>query len=102
MLKELTRVKRKEYDVTIFQTPEFRQNKGYRQVYRLTVEASDHDECIYSVFSTFNVHDRIPNDFNGRFISTGDILYIDEGRKGQYYFQLKPGGWQEINRIHIR
>ncbi|KAB2338170.1 hypothetical protein F7731_00940 [Cytobacillus depressus] len=102
MLKELTRIKKKEYDVTIFQTPEFRQRKGYNQVYRLTVEANNHKECMYSVFSTFNVPDRIPEDFKGRFISTGDILYIDEGRKGQHYFQLQTGGWKEINRIHIR
>lgn len=102
MLKEITRMKKKEYDVTIFQTPEFRQNKGYREVYRLTVDAFDHDDCLYTVFSTFNVLDLIPPDFNGRYITTGDILYIDEGRKGQYYFQLKPGGWKEISRIHIR
>ncbi|MDF2791898.1 MAG: hypothetical protein K0S80_5000, partial [Neobacillus sp.] len=26
----------------------------------------------------------------------------DEGRGGQHYYQLKSGGWQTINRIHIR
>ncbi|MBG9448989.1 hypothetical protein ABE67_06595 [Cytobacillus firmus] len=102
MLKELTRIKRREYDVTIFQTPEFRGKKGFQQVYRLNVEALTHDECLESVFRKFNVHDRIPGDFDGRFISTGDILYIDEGRRGQFYYQLKPGGWEEVNRIHIR
>jgi len=102
MLRELTRLKKKEYDVTIFQTPEFRQRKGYKQVYRLKIEAADHDECLYSVFSTFNVNDRIPGDFNGRYMGTGDILFIDEGRGGQYYYQLKPGGWEPINRVHIR
>ncbi|WP_026585230.1 YodL domain-containing protein [Bacillus sp. J33] len=102
MLKELTRIRRKEYDVTIFQTPGFREKKGFQQVYRLNVEGSTHEECLDSVFRRFNVLDRIPVDFNGRFISTGDILYIDEGRRGQYYYQLKPGGWEEINRIHIR
>ncbi|PWW30197.1 YodL-like protein [Cytobacillus oceanisediminis] len=102
MLKELTRIRRKEYDVTIFQTPEFREKKGFQQVYRLNVEGSTHEECLDSVFRRFNVPDRIPIDFNGRFISTGDILYIDEGRRGQFYYQLKPGGWEEINRIHIR
>lgn len=102
MLKELTRIKRKEYDVTIFQTPNFREKKGYQQVYRLHVEGTNHEECLHSVFRRFNVPDRIPADFNGRFISTGDILYIDEGRRGQFYYQLKPGGWEEINRIHIR
>lgn len=102
MLKELTRIKRKEYDVTIFQTPKFRDKKGFQQVYRLNVEALTHVECLNSVFRKFNVLDRIPEDFDGRFISTGDILYIDEGRRGQFYYQLKPGGWEEVNRIHIR
>jgi hypothetical protein len=102
LLKELSRVKKKEYDVTIFQTPEFRQSKGYRQVYRLSIDGDDHEECLYSVFATFNVPDTIPEDYNGRFISTGDILFIDEGRRGQYYYQLKPGGWVPVNRIHIR
>lgn len=103
MLKELTKVRRKEYDVTIFQTPKFRQKKGYEQVYRLNVEGTaNHQECLDSVFKMFNVPDCIPSNFNGRFISTGDILFIDEGRKGQFYYQLKPGGWVEVNRIHIR
>ncbi|MBP2241222.1 hypothetical protein J2Z40_001784 [Cytobacillus eiseniae] len=102
MLKEMSRVKKKVYDVTIFQTPEFRQSKGFRQVYRLSIEGVDHEECLYSVFAMFNVHDLIPNDFSGRFITTGDILFIDEGRRGQYYYQLKPGGWNMINRLKIR
>ncbi|MBU8878927.1 hypothetical protein BGM26_08005 [Bacillus sp. FJAT-29790] len=102
MLKELTRRITKKYDVTIFQTPEFRQSKGYKQVYRLTIQGGDHDQCLDSIFAKFNVPDRIPADFTGRFISTGDILFIDEGRKGQYYYQLKPGGWEGINRILIR
>ncbi|MBT2690231.1 hypothetical protein J7I93_18840 [Bacillus sp. ISL-47] len=102
MLKELTRIRRKEYDVTIFQTPKFRETKGFQQVYRLNVEGLTHEECLDNVFRRFNVPDRIPVDFSGRFISTGDILFIDEGRRGQYYYQLKPGGWEEINRIHIR
>ena len=102
VLKELIKVKKKEYDVTIFQTPEFRQKKGYKQVYRLNVEGTDHLDCMNSVFVRFNVPDRIPEDFTGRFISTGDILFIDEGREGQYYYQLKPGGWEEVNRIQIR
>lgn len=102
MLKELTRIKKKDYDVTIFQTPEFRQTQGYRQVYRLTVRALNQEECLYEVFSTFNVQDKVPTDFRGRYISTGDILLIDEGLRGKYYFQLKPGGWKQINRINIR
>ncbi|MGX1445882.1 YodL domain-containing protein [Cytobacillus horneckiae] len=102
MLKELTGSRKKEYDVTIFQTPVFRENKGYRQVYRLSIKWMNHEECLTSVFSQFNVPDRMPCDFSGRFLSTGDILYIDEGRRGQFYYQLKSGGWKKINRIHIR
>ncbi|MBS4190890.1 hypothetical protein KHA94_11920 [Bacillus sp. FJAT-49705] len=102
MLKELTRNKKKYYDVTIFQTPEFRQSKGYQPVYRLMIQGSDHVDCIDSVFAKFNVTDLIPADYKGRFISTGDILSIDEGRKGHYYYQLRLGGWKEINRVHIR
>jgi hypothetical protein len=102
MLKELVRRKLKEYDVTIFQTPIFREYKGYRQVYRLTVESSNHESCLHETFRLFNVPDIIPPDFNGRFLGTGDILLIDEGLKGQHYYQLKPGGWQKINRIHLR
>lgn len=101
MLMEFIRTRKKEYDVTIFQTPTFRQKKGYEQVYRLQVEGMSHDDCLSDVFSRFNILDRIPNDFEGRFIGTGDILFIDEGRKGQFYYQLKPGGWERVNRIHI-
>src|SRR3954471_22622213 len=101
MLMELLRSRKKEYDVTIFQTPLFRQRKGYEQVYRLQVEGVSHDECLHDVFSRFNIADRIPDDFEGRFIGTGDILFIDEGRKGQFYYQLKSGGWKRVNRIHV-
>lgn len=101
MLLEFIRTRKKEYDVTIFQTPIFRQKKGYQQVYRLQVEGMTHDECLDEVFSQFNIPDRMPSDFDGRFIGTGDILFIDEGRKGQYYYQLRPGGWEKINRVHV-
>ena len=101
MLLEFIRTRKKTYDVTIFQTPVFRQKKGYQQVYRLQVEGISHSECLDEVFSQFNIKELLPNDFSGRFIGTGDILFIDEGRKGQYYYQLKPGGWEKINRIHV-
>ncbi|SRR5690606_2510564 len=100
--KEFSRIRKKMYDVTIFQTPEFRQKKGYRQVYRTEIEGANHSECLENVFRKFNIADCIPEDYKGRFISTGDIVFIDEGRGGQYYYQLKPGGWKNINRIHIR
>ena len=89
------------YDVTIFQTPVFRQKKGYQQVYRLQIEAMSHSECLDEVFSRFNITDRIPRDFEGRFVGTGDICFIDEGRKGQHYYQLQPGGWVKVHRILV-
>jgi YodL-like len=102
VLMELIRTRKREYDVTIFQTPVFRQVKGYQQVYRLHVEGMSHSECLYKVFSRFNIPDLIPTDFEGRFIGTGDIIFIDEGRKGQIYYQLKSGGWEKVNRMHVR
>jgi hypothetical protein len=104
MLKELTlpMLKQKDFDVTIFQTPEFRQKKGYKEVYRLPIKGATHEECLDNAFRSFNVPDRMPADFSGRFLSTGDIVFIDEGRRGQFYYQLKPGGWVQVNRVHIR
>jgi hypothetical protein len=102
MIKEMTRIKKKVYDATIFQTPEFRQKKGYRKVYRIAIEGNTHEECLYNIFRTFNVVDCMPDDYEGRFITTGDIIFIDEGRQGQYYYKLEPGGWNPINRIHVR
>ena len=87
------------YDITIFQTPRQRENKGHKQVYGTTVQAGSREECLQEAFKRFNVTDRIPVNYKGRFLSTGDIILIDEGRGGQYYYQLKPGGWQPINRI---
>lgn len=102
MIYELSRVKKKTYDVTIFQTPEFGQTKGYKKVYRVEIEGNTHDECLANVFRQFNIVDCIPSDYEGRFICTGDIVFIDEGRLGQNYYKLVPGGWTPINRIHIR
>ncbi|MEH7181121.1 YodL domain-containing protein [Neobacillus vireti] len=102
MIKAITRRTNIQYDVTIFQTPKYREYKGYKQVYRTHIHADSHENCLEETFSTFNVTDRIPSNYEGRFISTGDIILIDEGRRGQHYYQLKPGGWQSVNRIHIR
>lgn len=101
MLKELIGTKKRDYDVTIFQTPSYRQRNGYQEVYRLQVEGTSHADCLNEVFAIFNVIDRMPKDFKGRFITTGDILYIDEGRKGQYYYQLRSGGWERVNRLKV-
>ncbi|WP_342431961.1 YodL domain-containing protein [Neobacillus sp. FSL H8-0543] len=102
MIKAITKRASIQYDVTIFQTPKYRDKKGYKQVYRMFIHASTRENCLEETFSRFNVTDRIPANYKGRFLATGDILLIDEGTGGQYYYQLKSGGWQPINRIHIR
>jgi hypothetical protein len=102
MIKAITKKGIIQYDVTIFQTPKYREYKGYKEVYRTFIEASSRQNCLEETFSLFNVTDRIPVNYKGRFLSTGDIILIDEGRGGQHYYQLRPGGWQTINRIHIR
>jgi len=91
-----------EYDVTIFQTPNYRDEKGYRAVYRLLVEAKNHEQALYENFRTFNIPDAMPDDYDARYLGTGDIVLIDEGKRGQTYYQLQPGGWVKINRIHVR
>lgn len=91
-----------EYDITLFQTPKFGQRKGYKKVYQLKIEGKNHEDVLYNVFAAFNTIDSLPKDYQARYLGTGDIVFIDEGRKGHYYYQLKSGGWQTINRIHIR
>jgi hypothetical protein len=102
VIKFLAKKAAVHYDVTIFQTPSFRQNKGYREVYRTLVFGQGHNDCLEKVFKKFNVSDSMPGDYSGRFLSTGDIIMIDQGKFGQYYYQLQPDGWKTINRIHIR
>ncbi|MFD0827930.1 YodL domain-containing protein [Neobacillus sp. M.A.Huq-85] len=102
MIRMLTRRANMQYDVTIFQTPKYRERKGYKAVYRTYIKANNREQCLHETFSRFNVTDRIPENYKGRFLSTGDIILIDEGRGGQHYFQLKSGGWEPINRLLIR
>ncbi|MFD2680555.1 YodL domain-containing protein [Bacillus seohaeanensis] len=92
----------KVYDVTLFQTPRFRVYKGYEEVYRTSVEGNGHDDALYQIFRMFNVPDLMPGDYNARYVATGDIVFIDEGRGGHYYYRLEPDGWKEVNRIHIK
>lgn len=92
----------KSYDVTLFQTPQFGQIKGYRQVYRLTVGGEDHDDVLAEVYRMFNVPDLVPKDYRARYVSTGDILLIDEGIYGQFFYRLSSDGWERIHRMHVR
>ncbi|AGK54384.1 YodL domain-containing protein [Bacillus sp. 1NLA3E] len=102
MLKELVGKRKKRFDVTLYQTPVFSQKKGYQEVYRLPVEENNHKECLDNVFKVFNISDCIPNDYGGRYVGTGDIISIEEGRNGQSFYQLQSGGWMKINRIRLR
>ncbi|TDB50280.1 MULTISPECIES: hypothetical protein [Bacillaceae] len=91
-----------EYDVTIMQTEEKGEKRGYKPVHRLTVKALDHQDAAVKVFQQFNIADNLPKECNARFISTGDIILIDEGTRGKYYYKLWTDGWQRVNRLHVR
>ncbi|MCA1054521.1 hypothetical protein LCM10_05940 [Rossellomorea aquimaris] len=103
LLERIKRPKmlRSKYDLTIFQTPKYGEEKGYREVYRISVEAAGHEEALYEAFRIFNVPDLMPADYKGRYIATRDIIFIDEGRKGHHYYRLQPNGWKRVNRILI-
>jgi hypothetical protein len=89
------------YDATLFQTPAYGDKRGFKKVYRMDVQAKNHMEALNELFTLFNHPDRMPKDCKARYISTGDIIFIDEGRKGHFYYQLKLGGWKSINRIML-
>ncbi len=102
ILEKINRYKiNKSFDITLFQTPDFGNTKGYKIVYRTSVLGKSHDDALYEVFRKFNVPDTMPSDYKGRFVTTGDIIFIDEGRRGHHYYRLEPDGWMEISRIHI-
>ena len=99
----LIKTRRKlKYDITIFQTPAYGQQTGYKQVYRLYVEGSNHHDAINYVYRIFNINDLMPKDYRARYINTGDILFFDEGRNGHSYYKLCTGGWKKVNRFLIR
>ena len=90
------------YEVTIFQTPEYGQKIGYQEVYRMNLEAAGHIDAMHLIFGMFNVKDRVPKDYKARFIATGDILLIDERKRGQTFYKLFSGGWKKISRMQVR
>jgi hypothetical protein len=63
MIKVLTKRACVKYDVTIFQTPKYRENKGYKAVYRTHIPANNRENCLEVTFSCFNVTDRIPENY---------------------------------------
>ncbi|KXG09402.1 hypothetical protein AT864_02356 [Anoxybacillus sp. P3H1B] len=93
---------RQIYDATLLQTPRYGQVKGYEPVYRLTVNATTHDEALAMIYRMFNVADLLPKDYKARYVSTGDVVLIDEGTYGKTYYKLCAEGWKKINRVHIR
>lgn len=101
-LKRMMKMGTGEYDVTIMQTPNYGESKGYTPIFRLTMEGSSHQEIVDRVYKKFNVTDSIPRDYEGRFIATGDIIMIDEGTLGITYYRLEFGGWKKINRVAVR
>ncbi|WP_044731271.1 hypothetical protein [Geobacillus kaustophilus] len=93
---------KRAYEAVVFQTPRFGETKGYRQVCRMTVTAAGHDEVLAVLYRMFNVADLMPKNCQARFMRTGDVVLIDEGRKGQTYYRLCPDGWKQVERQLIR
>ncbi|ALC81323.1 MULTISPECIES: YodL domain-containing protein [Bacillus] len=85
-----------EYDITIFQTPDIGEKKGYEPVYQTELDGRSHREVLDTVFSKFNVLDTVPSDYKARFIRTGDIVLISENKKKETYYKLSSMGWREI------
>ncbi|NPC92756.1 hypothetical protein HOO54_11080 [Bacillus sp. WMMC1349] len=102
LIFQMLKRKQSVYDVTIFQTPQFGEDKGYELVYRTEVNGRTHEDVLKRTFSTFNVYDTVPNDYKARFLATGDIVLIDEGRKGKTYYKLLSTGWSKINRVLLQ
>ncbi|MCW4358794.1 hypothetical protein K3L72_13510 [Bacillus altitudinis] len=87
------------YNLTIYQTPEYGAESGHQPVYRTKIGGRTHLDVLEKAFSTFNVQDTVPNDYNARFITTGDIVVIDDQKKGKCYYQLFPAGWKRSERL---
>ncbi|MBL4985966.1 hypothetical protein [Bacillus safensis] len=87
------------FHLTIYQTPEYGAASGHQPVYRTKIGGRTHLDVLEKAFSTFNVHDTVPNDYNARFITTGDIVVIDDKKKGKCYYQLSPAGWKRSERL---
>ena len=99
---KIQRMTEREMDMTLLQTPIFGDEKGFVQVFRANFSCKSHEEALVKLFKKLNVPDLMPRDYEGRFMGTGDIVLIDECRNGQYYYQLRSGGWKSINRMLVR
>ncbi|MDQ0214423.1 hypothetical protein J2S13_000819 [Oikeobacillus pervagus] len=97
----LTMGMKKKYDVTFFQTPRYGDEQGYSPVYQFHIDGKNHEEVLENSFRTFNVADLIPFDFSARLMTTGDIIYINEGKQ-EHFYRLESGGWKKIKREYVR
>ncbi|MTH52014.1 hypothetical protein GKZ89_01240 [Bacillus mangrovi] len=98
----LMKKKLRMMEVTVFQSPEFREMKGYKPVCTLQLEAKDHYSVLEKTFRMFSVQDTFPENCSARFIRTGDIVSVSEEHKELAYYRLHSGGWKKISRIHVR
>ena len=94
-------LRRREYEIAIFQTEQTQKKKGYKQVYQGYIDGENHTEVINKLFRKFNIRDLIPENYKGRTISSGDIIMIGDNNEKKSYYQLQSGGWAVVNRIHV-
>ncbi len=94
-------LRRREYEIAIFQTEHPREKKGYKLVYQGYIDGDNHTEVINKLFRKFNIRDLIPADYKGRTISSGDIIMIGDNYEKKSYYQLQSGGWAAVNRILV-
>ena len=94
-------LRKKDYEVGLFQTEHPRDRKGYRIVYRGIINGEDHFDVVSKVFKMFNIKDLIPKDYQGRTVMSGDIIMIVDHYERKRYYQLQSGGWAEVNRLHV-
>ena len=94
-------LRRREYEIAIFQTEHPREKKGYKLVYQGQIDGDNHMDVINKLFRTFNIRDLIPASYKGRTISSGDIIMISDNYEKKSYYQLQSGGWATVNRIHV-
>lgn len=94
-------LRKREYEIAIFQTEHPRDQKGYKKVYQGQMNGENHNDVISQVFRNFNIRDLIPKTYQGRTISSGDIVMIVDRYEKKSYYKLQSGGWAEVNRLHV-
>ncbi len=92
--KKLAKIR--SFDVTIFQTPNYGMSTGYEEVARLTIYAESKSKAIDKVYQMCNVSDLLPKDYRARFMTTGDVVILDEGWLGKTQYKLCADGWRKM------